>query len=43
MTRKVIWGSKIEKSPPSVTYSEAMDDSDKGLYKWLANVVRMQI
>ncbi|OAX41988.1 Trimethyllysine dioxygenase [Rhizopogon vinicolor AM-OR11-026] len=41
--RKVIWGSKIEKSPPSVTYTEVMDDGDKGLYKWLVNVVRMQI
>ncbi|KAG1750200.1 Trimethyllysine dioxygenase, partial [Suillus lakei] len=35
-TRKVLWGSKIEKSPPSVTYSEVMED--KGLYKWLTNV-----
>ncbi|KAG1733660.1 Trimethyllysine dioxygenase [Suillus paluster] len=34
--RKVLWGSKIEKSPPSVTYAEAM--SDNGLYKWLTNV-----
>lgn len=35
-TRKVLWGSKIVKSPPSVTYTEVMDD--KGLHKWLRNV-----
>jgi hypothetical protein len=42
-TRKILWGSKIEKSPPSVTYTEVMNDNDKGLYRWLTNVVRMQI
>ncbi|OAX41986.1 Trimethyllysine dioxygenase [Rhizopogon vinicolor AM-OR11-026] len=36
--RKVIWGSKIEKSPPSVTYTEVMDDGGKGLYEWLVNI-----
>ncbi|KAG2347921.1 Trimethyllysine dioxygenase [Suillus weaverae] len=35
-SQKVLWGSKIEKSPPSVTYTEVMDD--KGLHKWLTNV-----
>lgn len=37
--RKVLWGAKIEQSPPSVTYGEAMAEDDKGLFKWLSNIV----
>ncbi|KAF8623635.1 hypothetical protein AX17_007335 [Amanita inopinata Kibby_2008] len=35
---KILWGSKIEQSPPTVTYEEAMADDDKGLFKWLSHV-----
>ncbi|KAI0711887.1 mitochondrial protein [Cerioporus squamosus] len=35
---KILWGSKILKSPPTVTYEEAMASDDRGLYKWLSNV-----
>ncbi|KAF8348894.1 hypothetical protein F5887DRAFT_1059858 [Amanita rubescens] len=34
----VLWGSKIDKSPPSVTYDEAMAEDDKGLFKWLTYI-----
>lgn len=38
--RKVLWGSKIQQDPPTITYEEAMDESnDKGLFKWLSKVV----
>ncbi|KIM63545.1 hypothetical protein SCLCIDRAFT_15533 [Scleroderma citrinum Foug A] len=37
---KVLWGAKIAKSPPAITYEEVMDDSDSGLYKWLSDIDR---
>ncbi|KAF7327436.1 hypothetical protein MKEN_00321500 [Mycena kentingensis (nom. inval.)] len=37
---KILWGSKILSSPPTVTYEEAMADDDRGLHKWLANIDR---
>ncbi|KZP27449.1 Trimethyllysine dioxygenase [Athelia psychrophila] len=36
----VLWGAKIEKAPPSVTYEEAMTVDDRGLYKWLKKIDR---
>jgi hypothetical protein len=39
--RKIIWSSKIQASPPTVTYEEAMAEDDRGLYKWLSHVVRI--
>lgn len=39
MSRKILWGSKIQQSPPTVTYEEAMSEDDRGLYRWLSNVV----
>ncbi|TFK49526.1 Trimethyllysine dioxygenase [Heliocybe sulcata] len=35
---KVLWGSNIRQAPPAVTYEEAMDPDDKGLYKWLSKI-----
>lgn len=35
---KVLWGSKIIKSPPTVAYAKVMSD-DRGLFEWLSNVV----
>ncbi|KAF8150743.1 hypothetical protein B0H34DRAFT_150792 [Crassisporium funariophilum] len=35
---KVLWGSKIKKSKPTVTYEEVMANDDLGLFKWLSNV-----
>ncbi|KAG9314929.1 Trimethyllysine dioxygenase [Chiua virens] len=35
---KALWGANISKSPPTVSYTEAMDESDQGLYKWLSNI-----
>ncbi|KAF9453445.1 Trimethyllysine dioxygenase [Macrolepiota fuliginosa MF-IS2] len=32
------WGAKIERSPPTVTYDEAMAEDDWGLFKWLSNI-----
>ncbi|KAF9223830.1 Trimethyllysine dioxygenase [Gyrodon lividus] len=40
LREKALWGTKIAKSPPTVTYAEAMDDSDHGLFKWLSNIDR---
>lgn len=37
---KVLWGSKIQKSPPTVAYEEIMAKDDQGLFKWLSNVDR---
>ncbi|KAI0951430.1 hypothetical protein AcW1_008475 [Taiwanofungus camphoratus] len=37
-TEKILWGSKIQQSPPAVTYEEAMAEDDRGLFKWLTNV-----
>jgi trimethyllysine dioxygenase len=39
--RPILWGSKIDKAPPSVTYGEAMAKDDRGLFKWLSYVVRL--
>ena len=36
--RKILWGSKIQQSPPTVTYEEVMAQDDKGLFKWLSNI-----
>lgn len=38
--KKILWGSRIAQSPPSVAYEDVMKD-DKGLLKWLTNIVRM--
>lgn len=38
ITSKVLWGSKITKSPPTVAYGKVMSD-DRGLFEWLSNVV----
>ena len=35
---KVLWGSKIIKSPPTVAYGKVMSE-DLGLFEWLSNVV----
>ncbi|TEB34762.1 Trimethyllysine dioxygenase [Coprinellus micaceus] len=35
---KVLWGAKIQQSPPTVTYEQVMEEGDAGLYKWLENV-----
>ncbi|KAK7454519.1 hypothetical protein VKT23_011273 [Stygiomarasmius scandens] len=35
---KILWGSKIEQSPPTVKYEEVMTDEGPGLYKWLQNI-----
>ncbi|KAG7089849.1 hypothetical protein E1B28_011493 [Marasmius oreades] len=37
---KILWGSKIAQSPPTVTYEEAMSENEFGLYKWLQNIDR---
>lgn len=37
--RKILWGAKIQQSPPSVTYEEAMGEDERGLFKWLSNIV----
>ncbi|TRM64864.1 hypothetical protein BD626DRAFT_399658 [Schizophyllum amplum] len=34
---KILWGSQILQSPPTVTYYEVMSD-DYGVYKWLSNI-----
>jgi len=39
ITSKVLWGSKIIQSPPTVAYEEVMAADDCGLFKWLSNVV----
>jgi trimethyllysine dioxygenase len=38
LSRKVLWGSKIAKDPPSVSYSEVMSHDNLGLYKWLSKI-----
>jgi hypothetical protein len=37
--RPILWGSKIDKAPPCVTFDEAMAEDDRGLLKWLSNIV----
>ncbi|KIP10456.1 hypothetical protein PHLGIDRAFT_84951 [Phlebiopsis gigantea 11061_1 CR5-6] len=34
----ILWGSKIEQSPPTVTYEEVMSEDERGMYKWLTNI-----
>ncbi|KAG5634902.1 hypothetical protein H0H81_000373 [Sphagnurus paluster] len=38
MERKILWGSKIVQSPPTVTHGEAMGEDGRGLFKCLTNV-----
>ncbi|TFK40225.1 hypothetical protein BDQ12DRAFT_680544 [Crucibulum laeve] len=40
LEEKIIWGSGIQQSPPTVTYEEAMAGDDRGLFKWLSNTDR---
>ncbi|OSX59107.1 hypothetical protein POSPLADRAFT_1151947 [Postia placenta MAD-698-R-SB12] len=35
---RILWGSKILQSPPTVTYEEVMSEDEQGLFKWLSNV-----
>ncbi|EIW84196.1 Trimethyllysine dioxygenase [Coniophora puteana RWD-64-598 SS2] len=35
---RVLWGSRIANSPPTVTHQDVMGSSDHGLYKYLSNV-----
>ncbi|KAI6004337.1 Trimethyllysine dioxygenase [Pisolithus marmoratus] len=39
-TERVLWGSKIARSPPTITYEEVMEKGDAGLYKWLSTIDR---
>ncbi|GJE96209.1 trimethyllysine dioxygenase [Phanerochaete sordida] len=34
----ILWGSKIQQAPPTVSYEEVMSPDERGLYKWLTNV-----
>jgi trimethyllysine dioxygenase len=36
--RKILWGSRIAQSPPTVSYEEVMSNDEQGLYKWLSNI-----
>lgn len=36
---KIIWGARIAQYPPTITYMEAMDQDNRGLFKWLTNIV----
>lgn len=36
-----MWGSKIQISPPTITYEEATSEDERGLFKWLSNVVSL--
>ncbi|KAI0703815.1 mitochondrial protein [Cytidiella melzeri] len=38
LSEKILWGSRIQQAPPTVTYEEVMSGDDSGLYKWLSNV-----
>lgn len=38
--RKILWGSRIQQDPPTVAYEDVMGNDDRGLYKWLSNIVR---
>ncbi|KAH7884549.1 Trimethyllysine dioxygenase [Phlebopus sp. FC_14] len=37
---KILWGAKIVQAPPAISYTEAMEDSEQGLHKWLMNIDR---
>ncbi|KAF9266539.1 Trimethyllysine dioxygenase [Marasmius fiardii PR-910] len=39
-SERILWGSKIAQSPPTVTYEEVMSENEFGLYKWLRNIDR---
>ena len=41
VTRKILWGAKIQQSPPTVAYEEVMSGDEKGVLKWLSNVVHV--
>lgn len=34
-----MWSSKLQQTPPTVSYEEVMDSDDVGLFKWLSNIV----
>jgi len=36
---KIIWGARVAQYPPTITYMEAMDQDNRGLFKWLTNIV----
>lgn len=40
--KKILWGSRIAQSPPTVAYEDVMK-GDKGLLKWLTNIVRITV
>ncbi|KAH8100127.1 mitochondrial protein [Cristinia sonorae] len=35
---KILWGSKIQQSPPTVSYDDVMAEDDQGLFKWVSQV-----
>ncbi|KAF9048684.1 hypothetical protein BJ165DRAFT_1461737 [Panaeolus papilionaceus] len=37
-TEKILWGSKIQQSPPTVSYEDVIAGDNQGLHKWLKNV-----
>ncbi|KAI6154708.1 Trimethyllysine dioxygenase [Pisolithus tinctorius] len=37
---RVLWGTKIARSPPTITFEEAIAKGDAGLYKWLSTIDR---
>lgn len=38
ITKKIEWGAKVAQYPPTITYMEAMNQDDRGLFKWLTNI-----
>ncbi|KAI0784502.1 mitochondrial protein [Abortiporus biennis] len=37
-SEKILWGSKICETPPTVAYEDVTASDDRGLYKWISNV-----
>ncbi|TCD61488.1 hypothetical protein EIP91_008371 [Steccherinum ochraceum] len=37
-SERVLWGSKIQQSPPAVPYADVMSEDDKGLFRWLSQI-----
>ncbi|EKM58474.1 uncharacterized protein PHACADRAFT_252822 [Phanerochaete carnosa HHB-10118-sp] len=37
-SEEILWCSKIQQAPPTVSYEEVMSPDERGLYKWLTNV-----
>jgi len=37
-SEKILWGAKIEQSPPTVSYADVMSETNEGLFKWLSHV-----